>query len=92
MKSADMLIQGLGFLLLSLAGCNLRQTDSPIYPLLQAAIYGRPEIVEMLIKSGCDINTRNESEETSLHLIAQTNSPKHVEVASILGKLHGSPH
>ncbi|XP_064638648.1 serine/threonine-protein phosphatase 6 regulatory ankyrin repeat subunit B-like isoform X2 [Lineus longissimus] len=66
------------------AGCNLRQADAPIYPLLQAAIYGRPEIVEMLIKSGCDINTRNESDETAMHLIAQANSPKHVEVASIL--------
>ncbi|XP_074657628.1 transient receptor potential cation channel subfamily A member 1-like [Tubulanus polymorphus] len=66
------------------AGCNLRQCDAPVYPLIQAAIHARPEIIELLLKSGCDVNAFNENNENALHSIVQSNSPKLVEVVTLL--------
>lgn len=66
------------------AGANIHVPDAPRYPVLQASMFGRAEILELLLRSGCDVNTKNELHETGLHLLAQQNSERSVNTARIL--------
>ena len=50
-------------------------------PLIKAAVYGRTEIVKLLLEKGADVNKHNEGGETPLHYAAQHG---HVRVVEIL--------
>lgn len=49
-------------------------------------MFGRAEIAELLIKSGCSINIRNEHNESALHLLCHQTSKWYVTTAEVLLK------
>ncbi len=59
------------------AGEDVHLPNAPRAPVLQAAMYGRAEILELLLTHKCDPNVRNEWQQNGLHLLA------HQQVRSI---------
>lgn len=74
MQMVKMLIKG---------GANLHMPDAPRAPVLQSAMYGRADILELLIGAKCDPNVRNEWQQTGLHLLAHQQGQRFVQCARV---------
>lgn len=58
-------------------------------PLIQACIYNNPEIVDLLIKSGADVNKENSKGVTAL-LLALEN--RYIDIIKLLLNAHAFIH
>ncbi|KAL3309561.1 Actin- protein 3 [Cichlidogyrus casuarinus] len=87
------------------AGADVHVADAPRYPLhqvtflslllyfySQAAIYGWPDVAELLIKSGASINAMTATRQTCLHLLAHQTSRRFQETAKIFLRYGANPN
>jgi ankyrin repeat protein len=51
---------------------NFRYGDTQLTPLMTAAVVGTPEVAQVLIDSGAEVNARNNSGETAIYMAAGT--------------------
>ncbi|TPP63139.1 Ankyrin 23:unc44 [Fasciola gigantica] len=74
------------------AGADICVADAPRYPLHQASIFGRPQIADLLIRSGASVSALTERRQSCLHLLAHQSAERFVETAHVLMQHNCNPN